>query len=155
MASKGPRDGPEAFWFFFGIAAVAAVLHTYWYVVVAIGVIVMVVYFATKKGRVEQREREQEVRRFAVYRYGKSAEAHHGRNYVFMLSRSMELLAAGEAPTFAMLQRQLHVPRSTADWIMLDLERLEMVSGNIDGKRRTTLASPDILRDSAWVLRTG
>lgn len=138
------------FWGSIGIA----LLLTYWYVGVAILGAGIVIYFATRKGRIERRTREREARRFAVYSYGREASVRNGREYVIMLSRAMELLAAGEAPTFAMLQRQLQVSRATADWLMMDLERLSMVSGNVHGKRRSTVASAEVLTDSAWVLRT-
>lgn len=142
MARSGfPRNGPESFWFLFGIAVLAALLWQFWYIAVGVGVLVLALRFLAP--RRPETEQEGNERRLRVIEGRDAIVRQRGEDYLPLLAAAVDALSVEKVATVARLQERFGISRQVAETLHFDLMSLGL---------STTTTAPH-LREAAALIR--
>lgn len=134
--------------------AIATFAWRYWYITVPIIVLIAAaLILSVRRRQAKARTREAELKRVAETLVADLTAAGTPAADLQNLGRAAQLLAEGQAPSIAMLERRLRLTRSAAGAVMTTLEELGLVEMTDGGRSRRTAAERDVLEAVAGAAR--
>jgi len=136
------------------VVVVGVAYLQFWYITVPILIAILVLVAVTIDRKTKRDGARVRALRDEMKRVGAALVQERGREYAEVFADTLDLLADGEAPTFAGLQRRLDITRATAGSLIVECEELGLVTRGVHGARRTTAVDEETLRVSALGVRS-